>query len=44
MARQEVRDPQGRLLYYMQQSSDRLEVRDPQGRLLGYCKNQSITF
>lgn len=39
MARNEVRDKFGGLLYDTQRIGVRLEVRDAQGRLLGYCQN-----
>ncbi len=39
MARNEVRDRYGRLLYYTERVGNRLEVRDAHGRLLGYCQH-----
>lgn len=39
MSRKEIKDQNGKLLYYTQQSGSRLEVRDASGRLLGYCQN-----
>lgn len=39
MARNEVRDGTGKLLYYTEQSGSRLEVRLPNGVSIGYCQN-----